>query len=66
MLVRFAGVNDTAAREIFAQAGVEYYGEEISMSMAGKKMMEKMKQAYPGGPQSERPRWMKGDFAWEY
>ena len=52
VLVRFAGVNDTAAREIFAQAGVEYYGEEISMSMAGKKMMEKMQQTYPGGQQS--------------
>ena len=52
VLVRFAGVNDTAAREIFAKAGVEYYGEEISMSIAGKKMMEKMKQAYSGSRES--------------
>ena len=54
MLVRFAGVNDTAAREMFAQAGMEYYGEEISMSMAGKKMMEKMQQAYPARPRRHR------------
>jgi len=53
VLVRFAGVNDTAAREIFKEAGVEYYGEEISMSMAAKKMMEKMKQTYPGSQESQ-------------
>jgi succinyl-CoA synthetase beta subunit len=46
VLVRLAGVNDSAAREIFREAGVDYYGEEISMNMAGKKMMEKMAQAY--------------------
>jgi hypothetical protein len=32
---------------------VEYFGEELSMSMAGKKMMDKMKQAYPGSQQSQ-------------
>ena len=53
VLVRFSGVNDTAARTIFGEAGVEYYGEEISMSMAGKKMMEKMAKAYPGGHESQ-------------
>ena len=42
VLVRFAGVNDTLARSIFAEAGVEYYGEEVTMSMAAKKMTDKM------------------------
>jgi succinyl-CoA synthetase beta subunit/citryl-CoA synthetase large subunit len=53
VLVRFAGVNDASARQIFQEAGVEYYGEEISMSMAGKKMIEKMAQAYPAGRESQ-------------
>lgn len=53
VLVRFAGVNDTAARELFKEACIEYYGEEISMSMAAKKMMDKMKQAYPSRQESQ-------------
>ena len=47
VLVRYAGVNDAVGREVFTAAGIEYYGEEITMTMAAKKMVEKMKQAYP-------------------
>ena len=45
-LVRLAGVNDDVGREIFTSAGIEYYGEEITMTMAGEKMVEKIKKAY--------------------
>jgi succinyl-CoA synthetase beta subunit/citryl-CoA synthetase large subunit len=48
VLVRYAGVNDAVGREVFTAAGIEYYGEEITMTMAAKKMVEKMKQAYRG------------------
>jgi len=48
VLVRYAGVNDAVGRELFTAAGIEYYSEEITMTMAAKKMVEKMKQAYPG------------------
>lgn len=47
VLVRYAGVNDEMGREVFTAAGIEYYGEEITMTMAAQKMVEKMKQAYP-------------------
>jgi succinyl-CoA synthetase beta subunit/citryl-CoA synthetase large subunit len=48
VLVRYAGVNDAVGREVFTAAGVEYYGEEITMTVAAKKMVEKMRQAYRG------------------
>lgn len=48
VLVRYAGVNDAVGREVFTAAGIEYYGEEITITMAAKKMVEKMRQAYPG------------------
>lgn len=48
VVVRLAGVNDAAGRQIFESAGVEYYGEDITMTAAGKKMVEKMKKAYAG------------------
>ncbi|MDR3270546.1 MAG: acetate--CoA ligase family protein [Peptococcaceae bacterium] len=44
VLVRLAGVNDQIGREIFTTAGVEYYGEEITMTMAAQKMADRMKQ----------------------
>ena len=56
VLVRFAGVNDTAGREVFTQAGMEYYGEEITMTYGRPKMVEKMKQAYPGAPRQSAQR----------
>lgn len=48
VLVRLAGVNDAVGREVFTSSGVEYYGEEITMTMACAKMVEKMNKAYAG------------------
>ncbi len=48
VVVREAGVNDSAAREIFTAAGVEYYGEEITMTEAAARMVRRMGAAYPG------------------
>ena len=48
VVVREAGVNDAAAREIFTAAGVEYYGEEITMTEAAARMVRRMEAAYPG------------------
>jgi succinyl-CoA synthetase beta subunit/citryl-CoA synthetase large subunit len=44
VLVRYAGVNDAAGRRILAEAGIDSYGEEITLTMAAEKMMEKMTQ----------------------
>jgi succinyl-CoA synthetase beta subunit/citryl-CoA synthetase large subunit len=48
VVVRYAGVNDAVGREIFTTAGIEYYGDDVTMNMAARKMVEKMKQAYGG------------------
>jgi len=48
VVVREAGVNDAAAREIFTAAGVEYYGDEITMTEAAARMVRRMEEAYPG------------------
>jgi succinyl-CoA synthetase beta subunit len=47
VVVREAGVNDAVGREIFIQAGVEYYGEEVTIGEAAAIMMERMRAAYP-------------------
>lgn len=46
VVVRYAGVNDATGREVFTAAGIEYYGDDITMTMAARKMVDKMKQAY--------------------
>ena len=46
VVVREAGVNDAVAREIFLAAGVEYYGEEITMTEAAARMVARMKEIY--------------------
>jgi succinyl-CoA synthetase beta subunit/citryl-CoA synthetase large subunit len=46
VLVRFAGVNGEEGRRIFTEAGVEYYGEEMTMSGAARRMTEKMNAFY--------------------
>lgn len=51
VVVREAGVNDAAAREIFLAAGVEYYGEEITMTEAAARMVARMKETYGAGPE---------------
>lgn len=48
VVVREAGVNEAEAREIFARAGIEYYGDEITMTQAAKRMVEKMREFYLG------------------
>lgn len=46
VVVREAGVNDAQAREIFTAAGVEYYGDEITMTEACRRMVARMREAY--------------------
>ncbi len=46
VLVRFAGVHGEEGRRIFTEAGVEYYGEEMTMSGAARRMQEKMNAFY--------------------
>lgn len=42
VLVRYAGVNDDAGRAVFEAAGVEYHGEDISLSAAARLMVERL------------------------
>ncbi|MGA7563889.1 MAG: ATP-grasp domain-containing protein [Desulfobaccales bacterium] len=42
VVVREAGVNDAAARELFTAAGVEYYGDEVTMTEACTHMISRM------------------------
>lgn len=43
VVVREAGVNDAAAREIFRSAGAEYYGDEITIMDACTRMVARMR-----------------------
>lgn len=52
VLIRFAGVHGEEGRRIFEEAGVEYYGEEITMSMAAERMVKKMEAFF--GKREER------------
>ena len=45
--VRLAGVNDTKAAEIYAQAGIEYHRDDITMEDAVRLIIDKMNRAYP-------------------
>lgn len=49
VVVREAGVNDATAREIFTSAGVEYYGDEVTMTEACARMVARMKDVYGEG-----------------
>ena len=46
-VVRLAGVNDGEAKKIASQAGLEYYGDDITMEDAARIIVEKMKNMYP-------------------
>ncbi len=48
VVVREAGVNDAVGKRIFIEAGVEYYGEDVTICEAAGIMMERMRSAYPG------------------
>jgi len=45
IVVRLPGVNDAVAKRIFIEAGIEYYGDEITIEDAAQIMAEKMKKA---------------------
>jgi succinyl-CoA synthetase beta subunit len=49
VVVREAGVNDAAARELFTTAGVDYYGDEVTMTEACTHMMARMKKLLADG-----------------
>ena len=55
VVVREAGVNDAVAKEIFTAAGIEYYGDDKTISEAAGRMVERMKHAYAA----------EGSAAWE-
>jgi len=46
-LVRLAGVNDGEAKRICLEAGIEYYGDDITMEDAAQLIVDKMKSAHP-------------------
>jgi succinyl-CoA synthetase beta subunit/citryl-CoA synthetase large subunit len=45
-VVRLAGVNDGVAKKILQEAGIEYYGDDISMEDAARIIVERMQQTY--------------------
>lgn len=44
VVVREAGVNDEAAKEIFKAAGIEYYGDDASITEAAERMVHRIKE----------------------
>lgn len=48
VVVREAGVNDEAAREIFTAAGIEYYGDDATITEAAKRIVEKVQASEAG------------------
>jgi len=46
VVVREAGVNDAVAKEIFTAAGIEYYGDDRTISEAAERMVTRMRQVY--------------------
>lgn len=47
VVVREAGVNDAVGKQIFQDAGIEYYGEDVTIGEAAAIMMQRMRTAYP-------------------
>ncbi|KKM09196.1 succinate--CoA ligase [Clostridiales bacterium PH28_bin88] len=48
VVVREAGVNETVARELFRAKDIEYYGDDITLTETARRMVSKMREAYPG------------------
>ncbi|AVX20902.1 MULTISPECIES: succinate--CoA ligase subunit beta [Carboxydocella] len=46
VVVREAGVNDAVAKELFVNAGIEYYGDDVTITEAAAKMVQRMKETY--------------------
>ncbi|MDW7673995.1 MAG: ATP-grasp domain-containing protein [Bacillota bacterium] len=53
VVVREAGVNELEARRIFSEAGVEYYGDEVTLTEAAQRMVNRMRESYPGYGEQE-------------
>ena len=53
IVVREAGVNEEIARAIFNKYKIEYYSDEITLTEAAEKMVEKMKKVYGNGNSSK-------------
>jgi succinyl-CoA synthetase beta subunit len=47
VVVREAGTYDAEGKRIFEEAGIEYHGDDITLTQAAQKMVAKMRQAYP-------------------
>lgn len=48
VVVREAGVNDALAKEIFLSAGIEYYGDDATITEAAKRIVERVKEVEAG------------------
>ncbi|MEW6660950.1 MAG: ATP-grasp domain-containing protein [Bacillota bacterium] len=48
VVVRVPGVNEAEGLRIFREAGIECYGEDLTMTGSAKRMVEKMAQMYHG------------------
>ena len=48
-IVRLAGVNDSEAKKLCSDAGIEYHGDDITMEDAARLMVDKMKSTYSKG-----------------
>ncbi len=46
IVIRFAGVNEEKTKKLFAEARIEYHGEDITMGDAAKLIVNKMKETY--------------------
>ena len=45
-LIRLAGVNDSEAKKILQDAGIAYYGDDITMEDAARMIVKRMKETY--------------------
>ena len=43
IVIRLAGVNDSEARKLFQDAGIEYHGDDITMEDAARLIVDRMK-----------------------
>jgi len=47
VVVREAGTHDAEGKKIFEEAGIEYHGDDITLTQAAQLMADKMRQVYP-------------------
>lgn len=46
-MVREAGTNEAEGKIMFEEAGIDYHGDDITLTQAAQRMVEKMRLAYP-------------------